>query len=108
MTRQITETAETGAFHLVGTGSTPRLWQSIGARRQQKISRDIFAGYVVPGQLLKSEAPVHLTVQTCGSLSPREQEITTNTATALLKKIHAEIYSAVEVTVGNSLNLQVV
>ncbi|KAL3427906.1 acetamidase [Phlyctema vagabunda] len=72
-------------------------WQDAARQRREDINGAIPSEYIIPDFLLKGHHFLDLPVR-CGILDQRELEITSMTATSLLKGIHEEKYSAVEVT----------
>lgn len=71
-------------------------WQDVARRRQDEINSSIPEAYHVPEALVKGHNFIDLPEKS-GILNERELKITSSTATELLKLIHSEIYTAVEV-----------
>jgi len=92
----LTVTAEPSATFISVVTETPS-WEAVARRRRQEISNAIPPEYIVEKQSLKGVHLINLR-ETCGLLTARELTITSLSATSLLKQIHNESYSAVEVT----------
>lgn len=75
----------------------PSSWEEVARRRQHEINSAIPEVYQVPEALLSGRKLIDLP-KSSGILNDRELKITSMTATGLLKQIHNETYTAVEVT----------
>lgn len=72
-------------------------WEEVASRRRKEIYDAIPSEFLVPKQHLNSIHLVNLR-ETSGILTARELSITSHSATHLLKLIHDETYTSVEVT----------
>lgn len=72
-------------------------WQDVAKRRRDEIRCGIPPGYHLPETLLNAQSSISLP-EDSGILDQKELEITRLTATELLKLIHNETYTSVEVT----------
>ncbi|KAG0646116.1 amidase [Hyphodiscus hymeniophilus] len=75
----------------------PLTWAAVAGRRQDEINNAIPEPYRLTTTLLEACNLIKLP-ETCGILEERELKITSHTATELLKLLHNETYTAVEVT----------
>lgn len=73
------------------------IWRTVAQQRQDEVNGAIPEAYRVPKALLTGCNFISLP-ESCGILNERELKITSNTATELLKLLHNETYTAVEVT----------
>lgn len=74
----------------------PSSWQEVARRRQHEINSAIPEVYHVPAALLSGRKLIDLP-ESSGILNDRELKITSMTAAGLLKQIHNETYTSVEV-----------
>lgn len=70
-------------------------WKAVAARRQHEISGKIPNEYLAPAQLVRQDGIN--TIRTGGVLTFKEQEIIELSATSLVKSVHSQQYSSVEV-----------
>jgi amidase len=75
----------------------PSFWQAVAQRRKNEVNSAIPEAYHISEALLDDSNFINLP-DNCGLLNERELEITSNTANGLLKLLHSETYTAVEVT----------
>lgn len=85
------------SINLSTAAAAPLKWEEVASRRREEITSAIPPEYLVPRNLLQNENLVDLPYK-CGILSPHELSITSLSATELLRLIHNETYTAVEVT----------
>jgi amidase len=97
MSLQTVQITTTEHLPLITSVTRVASWEQVARRRQQEINDSMPLEYVVPAQHLSSIHLVNLR-KTSGLLTPRELDITSLSATQLLKYIHNETFTSLEVT----------
>jgi hypothetical protein len=97
MSAVISEVTKFECLPVPANGTDEASWENVAYSHRQAINNAIPPEYLVPKKYLNS---LHLTNlrEISGILTPREISITSLSATNLLKLIHDQTYTSVEVT----------